>query len=182
MGMKKFICHHCGKESEKYTGHVNRALKMGNNIYCTRVCAGLGRRVERSEEEKKRIKSEYDKQRTDKHELWYLLYRAFEFRVDYEENPEKYKKERERKYEAHLKYLQTDKYKAWKKKYDEKFRARKEFGIYWECAILLKQLEEQLLKIRPDGIKFQMGITNKTQKRKRLWQKTQRQINYLQQI
>lgn len=174
-------CSHCGKDAEKHTGHVNRVLQMGNKLYCDKTCAGLGRRVERTIEEKKRIKSEYDKQRTDRHELWFLLWRAFEFRVDYEENPEKYKKERQRKYKKHLEYLQTDKYKEWKRKYDIKYLAKKEYGIYWESAILLKELEEHLLKIRPDGIKFQMGIVNKKQKRQRLWQTQKKQINYLQQ-
>lgn len=178
----KIICPQCGKEAEKDTGDVNRAKKLGLPIYCNRTCAGLARRCNRTDEEKKKIKSDYDKQRTDRHELWYLLWRGFEFRLDYEENPEKYRKERQRKYKKHLEYLRTDKYKAWKKEYDLKYLAKKDFGIYWESAILLKELENQLLKIRPDGIKFQMGITNKKQKRQRLWQKAQTQKSYLQQI
>ncbi len=176
-------CAYCGKVSDKPTGAVNRAKSIGAPLYCNRVCAGLGRRSNKTIEQKKKEKAAYDKEFRYYHRDGIKERKAAAFKKDYAANPEKYRKERQRRYKAHLEYLQRPEYKAWKKNYDVKHLAKKDFGVYWESAILLKELEEHLLKIRPDGIKFQMGITNKTQKRKRLWQRVnKKQKSYLQPI
>ncbi|WP_299116869.1 hypothetical protein [uncultured Winogradskyella sp.] len=54
-------CSYCNKDIEKQTGHVNRAIKNGNNIYCNRKCSGLGRRNGKSKEQLKEEKRLYDK-------------------------------------------------------------------------------------------------------------------------
>ena len=173
------ICPVCQNAFKKTLGHYNRAMKQGLNVYCNRTCAGIGRRT--SVEEKKAVKAAYDKKIYNTPERQEARKRYFQ--KSYKANPEKYKAIRKAKYPKHLEYLQNPKYKAWKKEYDKKHLAKKDYGAFAEAAILLKELEEYLLTIRPDVIKFQMGITNKTQKRKRLWQRTKKQQkNLLQQI
>lgn len=177
----EIVCAFCGKVSKKYVGHVNRAKKEGLSVYCNRTCAGLGRRHNKTQEQKKKEKSDYDKNYRYYHREGIKERRKEYFKKDYAANPEKYRKERKRRYSEHLKYLQTPEYKKWKQYYDEKFRAKKDYGVFWECSILLKELEEWLVNNAPEGMHFQMGITNKTQKRKRLWQKTIKNQKNLQQ-
>jgi hypothetical protein len=57
---KAFICDHCGKTAYKEAAHINRSRKQGNNLYCDRECSRLGRRKNRTDEEKKQLKAEYD--------------------------------------------------------------------------------------------------------------------------
>lgn len=171
----KIKCCQCGKSVKRYVGYVNRAKKDGLKMFCGKKCFGLSRRDGKTKEQKKAEKAKYDKEFRYYHREEIKQRKAAAFKKDYAANPEKYRKERRRRYKDHLKYIQTPEYKKWKKEYDVKYLAKKDFGIYWESAILLKELEDHLLKIRPDGIKFQMGITNKTQKRKRLWQRNKKQ-------
>jgi hypothetical protein len=58
--MITIVCPQCGKAVDKPTGAVNRALNIGAPIYCGRECAGLGRRLEKSVEQKKEEKRLYD--------------------------------------------------------------------------------------------------------------------------
>lgn len=176
IGRIKIKCAHCGKKVEKNVGHVNRANKQGLKLFCSQKCFGLSRRHNKTKKQLKEEKRLYDIGYREKNEAELKIKRHDWFMKDYAANPEKYKKERQRRYKKHLEYLQTSEYKEYKKEYDVKYLAKKYFGIYWESAILLKELENHLLGIRPDGIKFQMGITNKTQKRKRLWQRTKKNL------
>lgn len=161
------ICPICNNGFKKTLGHYNRAMKQGLNVYCNRTCAGIGRRT--TEEEKKAVKAAYDKKIYNTPERQAARKRYFE--KSYKSNPEKYKAIRKAKYQKHLEYLRTPEYKEWKKNYDVKYRANKEYGEYGEAALLLFELEEFLNQNMPTELKFQMGITNKTQKRKRLWQR-----------
>lgn len=53
--MIKFICPVCENDSEKYIGHYNRSKSIGAPVYCSRTCAGIGRRT--SAEKKKAVKA-----------------------------------------------------------------------------------------------------------------------------
>ena len=61
-------CQHCGKEADKETGHVNRARKNGNKLYCSKKCSADARRMTKAEKvEKKRIYDiEYRKKNASK--------------------------------------------------------------------------------------------------------------------
>lgn len=171
MNFVKFICPVCKKESEKYVGHYNRSKSIGAPVYCDRICAGIGRRDNKTTEQKKQEKAEYDKKlRSDEaYSAKKKITQHEWFTRDYSENPAKYKKRREDKYPKHLQYLSTPKYKAWKKGYDEKFRANKLYGEFAEASIVLTRIEAEL---ESKSIKQANGITfNKsTQQRKRKWQ------------
>jgi hypothetical protein len=169
----KVKCAHCGKNCKKSVGHVNRAKKVGLKLFCNQKCFGLSRRLKISVKEKKRLKAEYDKKYREKNEERLKDKRKEYFKKDYAANPEKYKKKRQRKYKDHLKYLQRPEYKQYKKKYDEQYHAKNKFGDYWEAAIALKNLDNE---IDYRESKKQNKIYNKsTQKRKRSWQKQLKQ-------
>lgn len=172
----KIICAYCKKESEKLSGCVNRAKRLGLNIYCSRICSGLGRRVERTEEQKKQIKSEYDKQRRKElHNLISEKKKAF-FKKDYTENPEKYRAWRKKRSPKHSEYCRQPEYKKKKVEYDKQHRAKKYYGEYAESFLLIMDISKEY-----DNriIKQQQGLTNKAKIRKRSWQQ---KTNSLQRI
>lgn len=165
MNFIEFICPTCKKEAEKYVGHYNRSKSIGAPVYCSRECAGIGRR--KTIEEKKRARAEYDKKLSQTPER--KAKEAEYFQKSYKANPEKYRQWRKDRYVYHLKYLQTPEYKAWKKDYDERYLATKHYGEFAEAAIVLKKIEAE---VESKAIKAANGITfNKSsQQRKRKWQ------------
>ena len=60
MALTAIVCAFCGCLSQKNVSDVNRAARAGLRVFCSRKCFGLDRRVERSPEEAKRLKQEYD--------------------------------------------------------------------------------------------------------------------------
>lgn len=154
-------------------------------IYCNKECAGLGRRIDETPEEKRQIKSWYDmlirSSMDEDDRLLYSLQNAVYFHIDYANNPEKYKEIRKLKMPKHIEYCRNPEYKKYKKGYDETYRAKKHFGDYWEAAIALKNLDKE---IDYRESKRQNKLYNKsTTKRKRSWQKQLKQnINNLQQL
>lgn len=162
-------CAHCGNPFDKVTGHVNRARKLGLNIYCNRTCSGLGRRT--SKEEKKKVKSDYDRKR--RNELADIL----------KEKAKKYnaspagramqKRNRDKFKENHRQYIKSDSYRKWKHEYDQKYHARKNYGEFWEAFIVLKEIDV-IIEPEKDECKIQKGTYNKSQKRKRLWNSQQK--------
>lgn len=166
------ICSICGISYQKETNHYNRAMKLGLNIFCSKVCFGISKRT--TLEEKKAKKAAYDKKISNTPERKEARKRYF--RKAYDSNPDKFKEIRKSRYSKHLEYLNTAEYRSWKKEYDKKYRAEKYYGVFSEAYIILLELETFLVQNAPDGMKFQMGITNKTQKRKRLWQRTNKSL------
>jgi hypothetical protein len=122
----------------------------------------------KTKEEKKLEKREYDKLYRAKNKERLRKEKAEWFKKDYAENQEKYKTCRKEKYSKHLEYLSTPEYKAYKKTYDEKYRVKKKYGEFWESAIILKNIEEEIPNFE---VKQQLGLINKSQKRKRNYEK-----------
>jgi hypothetical protein len=169
-----FICDYCGKTSKKHSGHINRSRSIGAPVYCDRKCAGLGRRTNETPEEKKIHKQWYDlfirASLTDEERAIRRMNAAILFQIDYNANPEKYKQERQRRMPAHVEYCRQPKYKRYKKEYDFNYRAKKEYGEFGEAVVVLIELEREI-DVRL--AKKENGLINKSQKRKRLWQKMQ---------
>ena len=162
-------CPHCGKELERKQGYINRALKLGVPIYCSRVCSGLARRVERTEEEKKKIKSDYDKARLNGP----LRDRILEEKRQYAKTPtgravQKRQREKPERKKYQAEFIKKSDYVKWKHDYDQKYHAQKNYGEFWEAALVLKTIEEVILPERYDA-KIQNGLLNKSTKRKRQW-------------
>lgn len=158
------VCHYCGKEIEKATGHYNRSKKLGLNVYCGKVCAWKGHRTNETEQEKKQIKYWYDAFIRLCDEEKFKKQRQEYFKKDYAANPEKYREQRRRRYPEHLKYLQKPEYKKYKQAYDQQYRAKKLYGDFGEAAIVLHQLRTVVDNRRA---KQDQGLFNKSQKRKR---------------
>ncbi|MDP9954731.1 hypothetical protein J2X97_000368 [Epilithonimonas hungarica] len=173
----KIICHYCQKEIEKTAGHVNRAKKMGLNLFCNRECAGFSRRSKLSDIEKKALKAEYDKNyRAENHDS-IKKRKADYFKKTYD--PAKASVERKKRMPKHIEYCRTEKYKKYKKDYDKKYRAKKNYGDFWECKLLVQEISNEYENRK---IKEQNQLINKSQKRKRLWQQKIKIKNYLQRI
>lgn len=162
------LCCYCGKVLTIYIGYINRAKKLGVPIYCDRKCAGLGRRSTETPQEKKEHKQWYDLfirvSMTDREKAADKKRRQEYFKKEYTAKPEKYKKIRQQRMKAHIEYCRQPKYKSYKKKYDQKYRAKKNYGKYWEAFIALRDL--QGVVDNRQAKKDQKNIT-KQQKRKR---------------
>lgn len=112
-------CPVCNLVVSKPSGQINRALKLGLNIYCSRKCSGIGRRSTKSDELKRKEKSEYDKEYREKNKALIKLKKAAYTRSEsgikmqrkrraklkesgyhneYCRKPEQRQKERERRY------------------------------------------------------------------------------------
>lgn len=163
-------CHYCNKEIHKHPSSVNRAVKMGLNLYCNRKCSGLGRRKEKSIDQKKADKAEYDRQYREKNSSKIRekkkAYEASERgRAMQKRNREKFKK-------FHLEYCRTPEYRAWKKKYDHSYKYKLAYGEFHEAAELLYKLEYEIDKRLT---RQENNLHNKSQKRKRTWTSSLRQ-------
>lgn len=160
----KFICAYCGKEGDKSSGHINRANKQGLKLFCSRVCFGLNRRVNRTDEEWKKIKADYDKKR--RAELKDVIKAK---QKAYNESPAgraMQKRHREKRKEQHAAYIKTEKYRKWKQVYDKTFHAKANYGEFWEAAIILNDIET-IVKPQKLEVKIQKGLLNKSTQRKR---------------
>jgi len=160
------ICPHCKKKADIKAGYVNRAKKLGVPRYCSKACSGLARKIERTDEEKKRLKAEYDKKHRKIFAEDIKKAKAAAFKKDYKENPEKYRAIRRRRKDEHNEYCRRPEYKKWKAEYDQKHRAKKNYGEFAECHLLIREIEKEydqreILQIN--------NLHNKTQKRKRKW-------------
>ena len=169
MTLVPITCPHCGKEAQKRLGHVNRAKKIGAPTYCSKLCSGLARKIERTDEEKKAIKAAYDVQyrRRDYVKVKKQAY----FKRTYD--PQKQAAINKARMPKHVEYCRRPQYKAYKKQYDEQHRAKKDFGEFWESALLVKQIEKQY---DDKEVRQSNQLHNKSQKRKRQWQRRNNKV------
>lgn len=160
-------CAYCNKEVEKFLSHVNRALKSGNNIYCDRKCSGLGRRLNLSIKQKKEIKRIYDiEYRKNNAEIIKIKQR------EYNSSPSgraMQKRHRLKTNDYRKEYISTPKYREWKKNYDKIFRAKQQYGEFFEAELILRDIENE---IDNREVKQQLNLHNKSIKRKREYERT----------
>lgn len=169
----KIKCEHCGKLVKKNIGHVNRAKKNGNRLFCNQKCFGKFWRHNKTKKQLKAEKADYDRQYRKKN-AEYVKWRAAEyFKKDYAANPEKYKKERQRRMKAHVEYCRQPEYRKKKQSYDERYRAYILYGEFAEAALILKKIENMVDR---KMARFDKDCHNKKQKRERLWKSSQRSI------
>jgi hypothetical protein len=157
-------CPQCGDVSLKPHGAVNRANKIGAPVYCGKRCAGLGRRKNKTAEQKKAEKAEYDREYRKK-------------------NKSKLKGQKK---EYHHRTYDPDKARAWRqtehrKNYHNEYcrrpenrekdrirYAKRKYGEFFESARLLIQIEEEVLKQSSRyEVNLEAGKLNKSNKRKR---------------
>ena len=136
------MCAHCGLVAEKTVGAANRAKRQGARMYCDRVCAGLARRRNRTDADKKEAKRLYDQQyRATNADRIRARKAAYHKRIY---DPAKAAIERKKRAKEHAAYCRRPEYKAWKKIYDRQYRAKKYYGDFWESYLLLLGLNDEI--------------------------------------
>lgn len=164
--MTRLIICACGHSQARPVGEINRAAKKGAPLYCSRECAGLARRVERTAAEKKAIKQAYDAERR-----MVLAAELKDKAAAYHKrtyDPEKARIERQAKMPRHVEYCRQPAYRAKKSEYDRTRRAQLQFGPFWESALLTLALEAEIAtRISRYEIYQQNGTLNKKLNRRR---------------
>jgi hypothetical protein len=158
MGVPEITCPVCAARVEKTASEVNRARRRGYDVCCSRACAGRRRRSGLTTEQKKRRKAEYDKRR--RAELGEQL--REEKRAAYHAKPPEvrskmgalYRKLRKEAGYSHSEYcrerMKRPGMKDAKFRYDREYRARKRYGEFWESAVALLELGDEIKKQVPD--------------------------------
>lgn len=151
-------------------GRVNRAAKLLAPLYCGKDCASAARRIERTPEEKKALKAEYDREYRKRDPEALKAYKALYYQET--RDPERERAIRKAKMPKHVEYCRRPEYKAWKHEYDIQ-KAAEEFGEFGEAWRLLLDLEKE---IRSQATAYERRVANgyytrNAQKRRReLWQ------------
>lgn len=160
------ICDYCGESSGKEKGAVNRAIKEDKNIYCNRKCSGLGRRKNKTADQKVSEKCEYDKQYREKNKESLKNKKAAYGKSQAGKATQKRARIKGKAY--HAKYIQSERYVEWKKEYDRIYRAKKDYGEFWECQILRLEIDGEVEKTQSNyEVRLENQTLNKSQKRKR---------------
>jgi hypothetical protein len=163
-------CSGCGTDCEKSNGHINRAHKIGARLYCGKACAGRGRRVERTVDQKKAEKRAYDQQYRATNIDRITREKAEYFQRTYD--PVAAAVVRKANMPAHVEYCRRPEYVEWKRDYDAQYRAKKEYGEFWQCFLVVasidKEVSERATKME---IAVANGTLNKAQTRKRNYER-----------
>lgn len=162
----RFNCAHCGIAADRPSGHVNRSRAKGDNLYCGRVCSGLGRRASpKTPQQRKAEKRAYDIAYRNKNRAALRAKKAVYFQQTYD--PAKAAVERKKRSASHSEYCRRPEYKMWKREYDRKYRAQ-EYGAFAEAFLVLQDLDREL-DARADWYEraSMKGTINKTLRRKR---------------
>jgi hypothetical protein len=159
------ICAYCNQEANLPNGAVNRARKRGLNIYCNRKCARLGRWSGKSIDEKRQLKSEYDKEYRAKNLEIIKAKKRDYFQRTYD--AEQAAIERKKNMARHVEYCRKPEYKAKKKEYDQAYKTKQRYGEFWESVIILNEIE----KVVDSREAFQINrlYEKQTTRRKRKW-------------
>lgn len=168
-------CAYCGKTSDKASGAVNRSRKVGIPLYCDRACAGLARRKPpKSIKQRKAEKRAYDAARR--------VALADEIRAAKREyhkrtyDPAKAAHARKRRMPRHVEYCRRPEYVEWKREYDRKYRAKKFYGDFADCFLLVMDIRAECLSQMTDyEIRYANGGVAKTQQRRRSYDRANRE-------
>lgn len=162
----KYHCAHCGKVADKATGHVNRARERGLNLYCGRRCSGLGRRQGKTKAERVAEKAAYDAAYRAKNREMLKAKKQEHHKRTYD--PAAAAVVRKARMPLHVEYCRRPEYRAWKKGYDRKYRAKKFYGPFDEAFLLTMDITTEIKgRTTRHEVKYQNGCTNKAQRRKR---------------
>lgn len=162
----KIVCTYCGAEVDKDVNAVNRAKRDGNNIYCGRRCSGLGRRKGKTKAQLVEEKRQYDAEYRVKNDVVLREKKKAYFKRTYD--PIKAAEYRKGRMHIHVRYCQSPEYRKWKKEYDQKHRAKKNHGEYWEAYLLTLDIHHEVRKHASwYDVAKENGTLNKATRRKR---------------
>lgn len=161
----RYHCAHCGKVCDKPAGHVNRARERGLRLFCNRRCSSLGRRQHKTKAQKKEEKRLYDQEYRAKNLARIKSRKREYFQRTYD--PVAAAEYRKRRMPKHVEYCRRPEYRVKKAAYDRK-RRDAEYGEFAEVARLTIELNQEIKgRMTNAEIKWENGISNKTQSRKR---------------
>lgn len=173
MAKIELTCPQCNGKFLKERGHYNRSFKKGAPVFCGRECSGLARRSNKTVEQKRADKSEYDRHyrkknldriKRRKHEYFKRTYDPVEAAIERKKNMAK-----------HVEYCRRPEYRKWKKRYDRKHKAKQSYGEFWECQVLTLDIRDEALSRMTDyEIRLSKGTVGKSTKRKRAYEKLNR--------
>ena len=138
MALIAIVCAQCGLIAQKEAGGVNRSVRIGAPVFCSRGCAGLARRDNRTEAERKAIKAAYDAEYRMREPERRRAERAAYYQRT--RDPVREAEIRKRRMPQHVEYCRRPEYRKWKAQYDRRYLARKQFGSFGEAAIVLNEL------------------------------------------
>ncbi len=169
------VCAFCSNISSKEARTVNRARANNLPLYCNRTCAGLARRKGKTELQRKSEKAIYDKGYRAKLEAEIKARKAEHYRLHHDRAKEKAYRQASK--QQHLEYCRTPEYRASKREYDKVYRAKKDYGELWECAILVNQIRDKALELAGGDYEIRLanGTLSKNQKRKRAYERLNRE-------
>lgn len=153
-------CAHCRRPTEKLAGHVNRARKDGHRLFCGRKCSGLGRRKHKTKAQKVAEKRIYDMAYRAKNLERITADKRAYFQRTYD--PRKAAIERKARMHLHVAYCRQPRYKAWKQRYDQQYRAR-EYGPFADAYVLAVNLNRE---IKSKATNYEIRIQNQTLNKK----------------
>ena len=166
-------CACCGLPFDCANGRINRAIKLGHPLYCGKVCAGKKRRVDISDAEKKEAKRLYDVEYRRKNAELLKQKKAEYFKATYD--PQKAAIHRKQHMQRHVEYCRKPEYKEYKRRYDAEHRAKKEYGEFWQCFLIVASIDKEVSeRASPLEINSQNGTLNKRQTRKREYERLNR--------
>lgn len=161
-------CAHCGKKVRQSVGAINRARKIGAPLYCGRRCAGLARRIYKPKAQKVEEKRLYDIEYRRKNLRRIKAQKRAYFQRTYD--PVKAAKERKKRVHLHVAYCRQPRYRRWKRRYDQHYRAKRFFGPFAEAYLLLQKIDREVsIRATRYEVYQQNGTLNKTLQRKRAY-------------
>ncbi len=163
-------CNQCGASYTAQAGHVNRAKKIGANLYCGRACAGLAhrRKVELTEAQKKEAKRLYDQAYRAARAAELKAKKRAAYMANREVNHVKAKIWRSQNMHKHVAYCRRPEYREYKAEYDRRHLAKKHYGTFAEVALMLRQVEQTIAEKSSYNERHAMnGNINKAQTRRR---------------
>lgn len=170
-------CPQCFFTFQAQVGLINRAKKLGNPLYCGRVCSGLARRKadKLTGDAWKAHKAEYDRARRAAlgEKLREEKRRAYHASIERNKDAvrAKQKAHRQKIMARHVEYCRRPEYKEKKREYDRKLRAQV-YGPFADAYLLLQDIQSEIAqRATRQEIYEQNGTVNKTQKRKREYEK-----------
>lgn len=168
--MPVIVCAWCNASSEKTASAINRAKKIGAPMHCNKECAGFSRRQHKTDAQKKSEKRLYDMQRREEKGDSIKEKKREYFKRTYD--PAKAAIERKANMPRHVEYCRRPEYKKYKREYDKKHLANKQYGEFAEAFLALTELETTVSEraTRYD-IYMQNGTLNKKLTRRREYER-----------
>jgi len=133
----------------------------------------LARRKNKSEALRREEKRLYDIEYRRKNRASLKAKKAAYFKRTYD--PQKAAVERKKRSSKHVEYCRRTEYREWKRQYDRRYRAEKEYGEFADCFLLVMDIRNECLSQQSDyEIRLSKGTLNKRLKRKRDYERSLR--------